>query len=64
MPKQEASLISVGPDMSGKRLLIYLTALLLLLCSVGCELVDVDGNPMTRPTRGETMKWEIGRAHV
>ncbi|MBQ3704654.1 MAG: hypothetical protein II885_18225 [Oscillospiraceae bacterium] len=58
MPKQEASLISVGPDMSGKRLLIYLTALLLLLCSVGCELVDVDGNPMTRPTRGETMKWD------
>ena len=47
-----------GIDMTEKRFAVFLLTLLLLLCMVGCELVDVNGNPVTRPTAPETHEWD------
>ena len=44
--------------MTAKRVSVFLLASILLICLIGCELVDVNGNPVTRPTPPETMEWE------
>ena len=51
-------MLSKGLDMSGKRCFVFLLVSLLLLCLAGCELVDVDGNPITPPTAPETREWD------
>lgn len=45
-------------DMAAKRVSVIMLALVLLLSLVGCELVDVNGNPVTRPTAPETHEWD------
>lgn len=49
---------SEGIDMAAKRVSLFLLISLLLLGLAACELVDVNGNPVTCPTPPETHDWD------
>ena len=41
-----------------RKTIVLLLLLALLLCFVGCEIVDSDGNPITQPTRPTANDWD------
>ena len=45
-------------DLVVRKTIVLLLLLALLLCFVGCEIVDSDGNPITQPTRPTANDWD------
>ena len=58
MPKQGVDMTWEALDLVVRKTIVLLLLLALLLCFVGCEIVDSDGNPITQPTRPTANDWD------
>ena len=58
MPRPEADIDLEVLDLFVRKTIILLLLSALLLCLVGCEIVDSDGNPITQPTRPTANDWD------
>ena len=58
MPKQGVDMTWEALDLVVRKTIVLLLLLALLLCFVGCEIVNSDGNPITQPTRPTANDWD------
>ena len=58
MPRPEADIDLEVLDLFARKWTVLLLISVLLLCLIGCEIVDANGNPITQSTRPTANEWD------